>query len=72
MDKIKILMGDDVLVDDGEARLSFYTGEELGGLGKDVFGLTVSNGGGFSTIFCNKEDWIKIKEKVDSYFTKED
>lgn len=44
----------DIFIDDGEAKLSAdYNSEDFG---DDVIVLTMSNGGGFSSLYCTTKD----------------
>jgi len=71
-ESVKVFLNEDEkysLISDGEATLSYLSPEDIG-LGNLVFGLSMSNGGGFSTLLCSRKDWEEMKKKVD-YFLEE-
>ena len=58
------LMTDGIpLVSDGDAELSLITAMQLPG----AFALSLSDGGGFSSILLSYNCWEKMKEIVDTY-----
>lgn len=58
------LFKDSILADDGEARITIdYDPQNVG----DVVILTVSNGGGFSSVYCNEDDAKRIIENLNLF-----
>lgn len=71
-ESVKVLLNEEekyIIISDGEAFLSYIPPKYIG-LGGLVFGLSMSNGGGFSTLLCSRKDWEEMKKKVD-YFLEE-
>lgn len=58
-----------LLSDDGEARLTLENGTQSMGLPTIV--ITMSNGGGFSSLWTNPEDALEIAEKIKNFVVKE-
>lgn len=58
---------EDILIDDGEARLELI--EDVG-LGEGYFGFSAVNGGGFTGILVSVDEWEKMKNRVDSFIKK--
>lgn len=51
-----------VRISDGEADLTIDDGSDL--LGKDTLIITMSNGGGFASLYITNEQWIKLVSEV--------
>jgi len=58
-------MDKQIKVSDGDATLSFEYSPE--GLGPDVFALTMSDGGGFSSLYIDVPAWNEFKRNVDQF-----
>jgi len=66
-DKVKVMVSDNVLADDGEAQLYLMGTKKLEeDMGfKGVVSMGLKNGGGFSSIFLNADDLINIKNRIE-------
>lgn len=63
-EEVKILNGDDspALFGDGECELRF---QKDVGLGEDIVGLAMVNGGGFTWMLIPRVCWPELRAKID-------
>ncbi len=54
-----------VLIDDGHARL--VADHEPEALGKDLIALTMSDDGGFTSLYMRLSDWDAVKKRMDDW-----
>lgn len=58
----------ELTLDDGEATLSVDYDDDV--FGKDIIVLTMSNGGGFASLYCSKEDLKKFISNTKRFLDK--
>ena len=61
--KLHLMTGGIPLVSDGDATLSLITDMHLPG----AFAISLTDGGGFSSVLLSYDCWEKMKEIVDTY-----
>lgn len=57
-----------IRVSDGHADLTFDYEPEI--LGAHAFILTMSDGGGYSSLYLTTKDWNEFKTKIDEFIAK--